>query len=81
MLEKGSSRFGGTFFKMSFHLSMTSVQKGLLTLNVCPPGEVGGGLPRKKWGLQSLVLIKISKCPLKCVFFLAKSIAMMPSVL
>ena len=80
-MEKGINRFGGTLLKMAFHLSMTSVQKGLLTFNVCPPGEVGGGLPRKKWGLQSLVLIKISICLLISVFFLAKSTVVMPSVL
>ena len=49
MLVKGSSRFEGTFLKIFFHLSKTSVQKGLLTPDVCPSGEVGGGvLLRKK---------------------------------
>ena len=47
MLVKGRVKLGGTFFKMAFHLSKTSVQKGLLMLNVC---EVGGESAKKKMG-------------------------------
>ena len=80
-MVKGSVKLGGTFLKMAFHLSRTSVQKGLLTLNICPPGEVGGDLPRRKWGHHGLVSIKISIYLLISVFFLARNMGGMPNVL
>ena len=73
MLEKGSSRSGGTFFKMSFHLSMTSVQKRLLTLNVCPPGEVGGGYAKKKIGSWVGISKNLQMSVDKCVLFSQES--------
>ena len=70
MSEKESSKFGGTFFKMAFHLSMTSVQKGLLTFNVCPPGGVEGGSAKKKIGSSEFGINKNLHMSFdKCVLF------------
>ena len=58
MLEKGRVRFKGTFLRMVFHLSRTSVQKGLHTENVCPSGTVEGGCAKKNIGSSELGMSK-----------------------
>ena len=69
MLVKGRRRFGGTFLSIFFHLSKTSVQKGLLTPNVCLSGEVWGGSAKKKivssrFGIRRNLHMSFERCVL-----------------
>ena len=54
MLVKGRVRFEGTFLRMVFHLSRTSVQKGLHTADVCSSDTVEGGSAKKNMGSSEL---------------------------
>ena len=54
MLEKGRMRLVGTLLRMVFHLSRTSVQKGLHTENARSSGAVGGGCAKKNIGSLEL---------------------------